>query len=468
MAIPLASLAIGGGQALSSIVGGFLGAGNADAQARDQRQALERQKLDQFLSATEAWDFNEANSQLNYQFAKASAGIAFEIEKAVTLQDWETSKALDQARYTVANTNNEMQWLAQNAAQQRDFDLTRTLQAADQRQQIRVYEASERTYSQNTRLIARAVGQAYRFEKERLKFERAGLDFGARQARTRFAGDQQQATNQAKQVEARYRSELRQSGLSGERLQSEVKRRMQEFTGRQDAARREASTEAAAVAATGKQGATATRMMQDPFSRSDIAVGALGVELGFFGTEQQIELVKLAEATGLAGALADIDRDQIFSNLDTSARMTNLALEDLNLKEREAIFRSNNQIEDSTLQARSQMNEALANRELRPLEPVKIPRPIAIPKTMIPKPFEMPRPLQLTPGLQPLLPQQPLSAPRPRMGSPVPSLSSGAGGILAQSIASGFSNIANAFNSGPPSSGTLNPLPQRSGIFSNL
>jgi hypothetical protein len=159
--------------------------------------------------------------------------------------------------------------------------------------------------------------------------------------------------------------------------------------------------------------------------------------------------------------MADIDRQQIFNSLDTSARMTNLALEGLNLQEREAIFRSNNQIDDIGLQARSQMNEAKSNRELRPMGPVQLPKPLPIARTLTPQPFMQPRPLQLARGLKPLLPSQPLAAPMPRMGSPIPRQTSGAGGILASSILQGAAGFANAFQS-VPKTGTLNPLPSSS------
>jgi hypothetical protein len=443
----------------SSILGGIFGSSSADSQARDQRQAAERQQLDAFMSQMDDWQYSQAANQLNFDYAVNSAKLAFNIEKAVALQNWETSKALEQARYIYASTNAEMEWQSQTAAQQRDFDITRTLQAADYRQQLRVFEASERTFSQNTRLISDAAKQAYSFEKDRLRFERAGIQISTKEARTRFAGEKQESDLRARQIETKYRSELRQAGFSGEALQMEVKRRMQEFTGKQDSARREASVEAAAVVASGRSGATMTRMMQDPFSRADIAVGSMGVELAFFGTERQVELMKLAEATNLAGLMADIDREQIFNNLDTSARMTNLTLEGLNLQEREAIFRSNNQIDDTRLQARSQMNEAKSNRELRPMGPVRLPQPLPIARTLTPQPFMQPRPLQLAPGLRPLLPNQPLAAPMPRMGSPIPQQSSGAGGILASSILQGAAGIAGAFQS-TPKTGTLNPIPQ--------
>ena len=453
--MPIAAI-IGAG---ASILGGILGSSSADSQARDQRQAAERQQLDAFMSQMDDWQYSQAANKLNFDYAVNSAKLAFNIEKAVALQGWETSKALEQARYIYASTNAEMEWQSQTAAQQRDFDITRTLQAADYRQQLRVFEASERTFSQNTRLISDAAKQAYSFEKDRLLFERAGITISTKETRTRFAGEKQEADLRARQVETKYRSELRQAGFSGEALQMEVKRRMQEFTGKQDSARREASVEAAAVAASGRSGATMTRMMQDPFSRADIAVGSMGVELAFFGSERQVELLKLAEATNLAGLMSDIDREQIFNNLDTSARMTNLTLEGLNLQEREAIFRSNNQIDDTRLQARSQMNEAKSNRELRPMGPVRLPEPLPIARTLTPQPFMQPRPLQLAPGLKPLLPSQPLAAPMPRMGSPIPQPSSGAGGILASSILQGAAGIAGAFQS-TPRAGTLNPIPQ--------
>jgi hypothetical protein len=207
-------------------------------------------------------------------------------------------------------------------------------------------------------------------------------------------------------------------------------------------------------------------MMQDPFNRADIAVGAMGVELAFFGAEQRVELMKLAEATNLAGLMADLDRQQIYNSLDTSARMTNLALEGLNLQEREAISRSNNQIDDIGLQARSQMNEARSNRELRPMGPVQLPKPLPIARSLIPQPFVAPRPMQATSGLKPFLPNRPLAAPQPRLGSPIPRLASGATGTLISSIFQGAASAASAYAQyKPPSVGTLNPIPQ-SGVGS--
>ena len=449
---------------LTSIVGGIFGANSADSQRRDQRQAMERQSLDSYLSQMDDWQYNNATNRLNYDFAVNSAQLSFDIERAVALQNWESSKALEQARYIYASTTAQMEWESQNANQQRDYDITQLLQAADYRSQLRVFEASERTYSENTQLIAKAASQAYAFEKERLKYERAGITLETQNARTQFQGQSRDAINQAKQVEARYRSELRQAGFSGEALQMEVSKKMKEFTGKQDTVRREASAESARVAASGKTGVTATRMMQDPFSKSDIMLGALGVELGFFGTEKQVEMLKLAEATGLAGQMADLDRQRIYNNLDTSARMTNLTLEGLNLQERQAIFQSNNRQDDTSLQARSQLNEAMSNRELRPMRPVDLPAPLPIAKTLIPQPFFAPRPMQATSGLQPLIPSRPLDPPQPRMGSAIPRGSSGASGILASSIFQGAANFASAFAKySPPNVGNLQGI--QTGIF---
>jgi predicted Holliday junction resolvase-like endonuclease len=411
---------------------------------------MERNQRDTFMSQLDDWQHSEAQSQLNFNYAVHSAKLSSEIDKLAATLEWQTNNAMEEARHLVASTNNEMEWLAQTSAQQRDFQLTELIQAADHRAQMRVYEASERTYSENTRLIAQAAKQAYSFEKDRLKLERAGIKIQNQETRTRFQGESRDARNQAKQVETRYRSELRQSGLSGEALQKAVKQKMQEFTGKQDQMRREASSKSAEVAAAGKTGGTAERLMRDPYNQADVAIGAMGVELGFFGSEQQTELLKLAEATGLAGQMADLDRQRIYNNLDTSARLTNLTLESLNLQERQAIFQSNNQIDDIKLQARSQMNEARSNRELRPMTPINIPDPTPIAKTLVPQPFMQPRPLQLTPGLQPFLPGKPMAAPMPRMGSAIPRMSSGAGGILANSIFQGAANFASAFQNYSP------------------
>lgn len=436
MDIPFEPISAGLG-VIGNVIGGFASASAADAQRRDQKQMAENQQLNAFLTNLDAYKFNEAQNRLNYEFAKNSAQLSFEIEKAVALQTWETNKALEQSRYIYQSTNNEMEWRSQTAAQERDFDITRLLQAADFRAQMRVYEASEKTYSQNTQLIAAAAKQSYEFEKQRLKYERSGIRLDNQEARVQFAQERKSAINQAKQVEARYRSEMRQAGFSGEELQRRVQQRMQEFTAKQDAARREATAESAKVAATGRTGATAARMMQDPFNTTDVAVGAMGVELAFFGAEQQVELLKLAEATNLAGQLADLDRTQIYNSLNTSARMTNLTLENLNLQEREAIFKSNNALDDTRLQAKSQLNEARANRELKPLSPVQLPEPLPIPKSVVPKPFLQPRPPQLAPGLQPLLPQAPMQGPAPRMGAPVSFSSSGAAGMIASTLFQG-------------------------------
>lgn len=459
MSIPFEPISAGLG-ALGSIVGGIFGASSADAQRRDAQQNAENQQLNAFLTNLDAYNFGNAQNQLNYEFAKNSALLSFEIEKAVTLQNWETSKAMENARYIYQSTNNEMEWQAQSAAQQRDFDITRMLQAAEYRSQMRVYEASERTYSENTQLIAASAKQSYEFEKQRLKFERAGIKLDNREARERFAGERRSAVNQAKQIEARYRSELRQAGFSGEELQIRTQQKVQEFTAKQEAGRREASAESAKVAASGKSGATAARMMKDPFNTNDIAIGAMGVELAFFGAERQVEMFKLAEATNLAGALADIDRNQIYNSLNTSARMTNLALEGLNLQEREAIFKSNNALQDTRLQARSQLNEARANRELKPMSPVQLPEPLPIPKSVVPKPFLQPRPMQLAPGLQPLLPQAPMTPPAPRMGAPVSFSSSGAAGQIVSGLFQGAAQFSGALGKyTAPNAGTVQTNP---------
>jgi len=461
---------LGGAQFATNLVSGFLGASSADSQRRDQQQSAERQVISNFQSAYENWQFEDALSQLNFDYATNSAKLSFAIESAVALMNWKSANALEEARHIVASTNNEMEWLSQNAAQNRDYQITQLLQAADQRQQMRIYEASEKTFSENTRLIASAAKQAYAFEKDRLRFERAGMRIDSAETRARFEGEKTQANLQAKQIETRYRSELRQAGFSGEALQLEVKKRMQQFTGKQDAARREASAEASRVAASGKTGATAARMMRDPFNQADVMLGSMGVELAYFGNEQQVELLKLAEATGLAGAMADLDRQRIYANLDTSERMTNLTLEGLNLQEREAIFKSNNTIDDIGLQAKSQLNEARSNRELRPMAPVNLPEPLPIAKSLIPEPFLMPRPLQTTPGLQPFLPAKPLTAPMPRMGA-VPTFGSNAGSILAGSIFQGVASGLSAYQSAlPPSGGNIQPMNAggtiRTGIFS--
>lgn len=458
MPIDPLSATIGGAQFASNLIQGFFGASSADAQRRDMQQSAERQVISNFQSAYDNWQFEDALSQLNFDYATNSAKLSFAIESAVALLNWKSANALEEARHIVATTNNEMEWMTQEAAQNRDYKVTQLLQAADQRQQLRVYEASEKTFSENTRLIASAAKQAYAFEKDRLKFERAGIRIDSAETRARFAGDKAQADIQASQIETRYRSELRQAGYTGEALQLAVKQNMQQFTGKQDAARREASVAAAGVAATGRTGATAARMMKDPFNQADVMLGSMGVELAYFGNEQQVELLKLAEATGLAGQMADMDRQRIYQNLDTSERLTNLTLEGLNLQEREAIFKSNNTIDDIGLQAKSQMNEAKANRELRPLAPVNLPEPLPIGKSLIPQPFLMPRPLQTTPGIQPFLPAKPLTAPMPRMGA-VPTFGSNAGSILAGSIFQGVTSGLSAYQSAlPPSGGNIQSM----------
>jgi hypothetical protein len=434
----------------SGVASGILGRNQAEDQAQAQRRSAERQQLSTYASQLEDWEYNEAISNLNFDFAVNSARLSHKIDQSIALQNWNTANRLEQARYLAADTNAEIQFKSENAVQARDYQITQLLQAADYSQQLRVYQASERTFSENTRLISQAASNAYSFEKDRLRFERAGINIQAEEGRARFNAEADQARIQAKQVEARYRGELRQAGFSGEALQMEVEKRMQQFTAKQDVARREALSESSQVAASGRSGATATRMMADPFNRSDLMLGSMGVELAFFGSEQQVELFKLADATGLAGQMADMDRARIYNSLDTSARMTNLNLESLNTQERQAIWQSNNQLDDIGLQARSQMNEARSNRELRPMVPLKLPEPLPVARTVIPQPFLQPMPIQATPGLQPLIPSRPMSAPRPRLGSSIPKLPSGGGSILASGILQGIQSAVGNYTAFKP------------------
>lgn len=426
------------------IIGGLLGSSSQRKAERDQRRNSEQQIAATYNQQVAAWQFNEASEQLNYDFAKNSAKLQFEIEKAVALQQWRTQNNLEQARFIVDSTNLEIENLSANAQQQRDFDITRTLQEADHRAQVRAYEQSEKTYSQNTQLIARAATQGYQYEKARLSFERAGIRIDSQKIRQGFDDTKKRATNEAKSVEAQYRSSLRQAGLKGEELQRAVKEKMGQFTGQVDKTRREASGASATAAADGRTGASANRVMNDPFNQANFAIGAMGIELAYFGERQQAELYKLAEETNLAGYLADNQRAQLSQQVSNQERLSNLELGAQNLKERQSIFQANNNIRDNSLQAQSQMNEAESSRMLDPLRPVDIPNPLAIPRAFLPRPFETPRPLAATKGLQPFIPKRGLSAPEPVLGAS-PNITSQSGNILAQGILSGVGSGVSSY-----------------------
>jgi hypothetical protein len=380
-----------------------------------------------------------------------------DLERAVALQSWRSQNGVDAADWIIRSTNLDIQNLSVNAQNQRDVDFQRTLQAADQRAQLRQFEQSERTYSQNTQLIAEAAAQSYSYITERLKFERAGLAIQRGQIQEGFNQSKKQAINQAKAQEARFANELRQAGLSGEDLQKAVRQRMKQFTATQDQTRREASSRGAQAAATGRQGQSANRLMQDPLNQASLALGVLGIELAFFGEERQSELLKLAAATNLQSTLTDAEREQLNIRLQSEATLANLSLTENNLREREGIFEANNNLADTRLQAMSQMNQAESNRVLRPLDQVQILDPLQTPRSFLPQPFQAPIPLAATRANRAIIPARPIRAPMPVLGQQGFTSASASGGLLLQGILGAAQSGIQAYNARPPAATPITP-----------
>lgn len=491
-------VAIGLAKGAGDLIGGIFGASSQKDAERDARRNANQSRIQTFNAQVADWQYNQAQQQINYNFAVASAKLSAQIGRAVATQDWQTQKALSRGSWITQSTNLRIENLAVNAQNQRDVDYQRTLQAADYRTQTRLFEQSERTYSENTRLIADAARQGFQYEKAKLAFERLGFDLQRQQtyqqggatkgalalerqgialqrdeAFTRFDATKKQARNQAKQIESRYKQQLTEAGLSGEALQGEVKRLMQEYTAQVDRGRREASKESAEAQATGRSGASVNRVAADPFNQNNFAIGSLGVELGFFGQQKQLEMMKLVSQTNLAGVLADSERQQLYDQVRVDELLTNLGLKGLNLAERRAIFEANNNIDtlnsnlqglnlnerrsifetnnaldDIQLEGRSLMNQAESARLLRPLDPVKILDPLQVPMSFLPSPMNIPKPLAArNAATRPFLPGKPLGAPAPVLGSQAFSSASAAPGILIGGITNAATSFASAWKS---------------------
>lgn len=447
-----------GVQAVGSLIGGIFGSSSARDAERDARRNANQQRIENFNTQLSNWQLNEAQTDLTYDFAVASARLTRQLEQAVALQQWRSQNGINTAEWIARSTNLQIDNIQVNAQNQRDVDFQRTIQAADYRAQLRLFEQSERTYSQNTQLIASAAAQSYAYMTDKLKFERAGFDIQRRQVQTTFNQSKRQAINSAKAQEAQYANELRQAGLTGEELQKAVRQRMKQFTATQDQTRREASARASQVAATGRQGQSANRLMQDPLNQASLALGVLGIELAFFGEERQSELLKLAATTNLQGVLTDLERQQLNIRMQSEETLSNLTMETNNLQEREAIFEANNNLADTRLQAQSQMNQAESNRLLRPMDPVQILDPLQVPRSFLPRPFEAPLPLAATPANNPIIPSRPLRAPAPILGRQGFSSASAATGILLQGITSAASSGISAFNSMAPRATVPSPI----------
>lgn len=451
------SLAIAGAQAVGSIVSGIFGANSARDAEEDARRNANQQRIESFNTQVGSWQLNEAQTDLTYDFAVASARMSRDLERAVALQSWRSQNGVDAADWIIRSTNLDIQNLSVNAQNQRDVDFQRTLQAADQRAQLRQFEQSERTYSQNTQLIAEAAAQSYSYITERLKFERAGLAIQRGQVQEGFNQSKKQAINQAKAQEARFANELKQAGLSGEDLQKAVRQRMKQFTATQDQTRREASSRGAQAAATGRQGQSANRLIQDPLNQASLALGVLGIELAFFGEERQSELLKLAAATNLQSTLTDAEREQLNIRLQSEATLANLSLTENNLREREGIFEANNNLADTRLQAMSQMNQAESNRVLRPLDQVQILDPLQTPRSFLPQPFQAPIPLAATRANRAIIPARPIRAPMPVLGQQGFTSASASGGLLLQGILGAAQSGIQAYNARPPAATPITP-----------
>jgi hypothetical protein len=304
---------------------------------------------------------------------------------------------------------------------------------------MRMYEESERTFSVNSQLISQAASQGYNYQKTMLAFQREGFANQRSTIHTNFGGAKREAINAAKSAEAKYRSELRQSGVTGEQLQLQVKQKMNEFTQKQDATMRAGNAKASEAAATGRQGKSANRVMENPLNQASLAIGALAIELAFFGEERQYEMLKLAEATNLAGILVDNERDQINIKMQTQERIANLELSNNNIAERQAISTTNFNLADINLQAKSQMNQAESNRMLSPLDRIAIPDALKVPEPFLPTPFAPPKPLSAQEGLYPQI-MRPLDAPKPQKGV-MPAKTNPGTGILIGGIANAVSPL---------------------------
>jgi hypothetical protein len=173
-----------------------------------------------------------------------------------------------------------------------------------------------------------------------------------------------------------------------------------------------------------------------------MAIGALGIELAFFGQERQYEMLKLAEATNLSGILVDNERQQLNIKMKTQEALSNLELSNTHIAEKKAIDETNFNMADIELQGKSQMNQAESNRMLEPMKQVPIPGALKVPTPYLPRPLQAPRPLSGQQGLYPMI-QKPLVAPYPTKGA-MPARQDSGAGVLIGGVGNALAGLAMA------------------------
>jgi hypothetical protein len=334
--------------AATGIFGAINGKRASDRQASDQNRINRLQAKYGFQQQVREYGSQVSNLKNQRAFAKAQAKQEIAVAKAVANQEWQFNNAVAKYNYTREKTNAELDWQYRTASQQMDWQLQQTLQAAEYRASMRAFEQSEITYANQINLNTQAANQAYEGEQYKITSIRQQIAMEAEGVRT---------------------TEMKQRG---------------------------------AIAATGRQGQSIGRLMQDASQQYATDVGILGMNLAYANTDFKMDM------------------------------------------------------RDAWLAAQNANADAESNRMLRPMDMIDIPRPLDIPKAFIPKPLQTPRPI--INKIKPLAPKRIIKPPKPVM-TPVPIARGGSTGSLLGGIGTSVLGGIGTYQSLRPPSPTSTPIP---------
>jgi hypothetical protein len=287
------------------------------------------------------YDVSSAQNQLALVRAQAKQEIA--VASAIANQEWQFNNAVSRFNYIREKTNSELDWQYRTAAQKMDWQLQQTLQAAEYRASMRAFEQSEIAYARQIDLNTQAANQAY--ESEQFK----------------IASVRQQVAMEA------------------------------------DSLRTSTQQQQGRIAASGRQGQSIGRLMQDASQQYARDIGTLGLNLAYANTDFNMEL------------------------------------------------------RDNWLAAQNANADAESRRMLRPMDMINIPQPIDLPKAFIPQPLMAPRPA--INQVRPITPKRIITPPKP-VKAPVPIARSSGGLSLLGGIGSSLLGGVSLYQSFQPRKAT--------------
>jgi hypothetical protein len=317
----------------------ILGNRSADRARRDQNRFNKLQAQYSYQQNMRQYGYDVSSAQNQLAFARAQAKQELAVASAIANQEWQFNNAVSRFNYIREKTNSELDWQYRTAAQKMDWQLQQTLQAAEYRASMRAFEQSEIAYARQIDLNTQAANQAY--ESEQFK----------------IASVRQQVAMEA------------------------------------DSLRTSTQQQLGRIAASGRQGQSIGRLMQDASQQYARDIGILGLNLAYANTDFKMEL------------------------------------------------------QDNWLAAQNANADAESRRMLRPMDMINIPQPIDLPKAFIPKPLMAPRPA--INAARPITPRR-IIPPAPPVKAPVALARPSGTGAMFSNIGSSILSGISTYKPAPP------------------